>query len=198
MSRFSHSVVFITKSYLFDMAALSMTKSLSSKFCSCVLSNSNTLRSHVVSVKFDLLQFFWKCMSFFPLTGRWYQFSDPVYRLTNHTKTYIYNVLPDKLFVGNVHNAIIIALIWNCFTEIIPLSLNSFSFVASPSITIYSRWCCPVVTGLSEGFWSLLSPCVLWEYFGQWTVPTKLQRSLPTTDARQGQDSKLSLTIPGL
>ena len=35
------------------MAALSMSKSLSLNFCSHVLSNSNTLGSCVVSLKFD-------------------------------------------------------------------------------------------------------------------------------------------------
>lgn len=156
------------------MADLSMTKSLSSNFCS----DSCTVKLRYSQVPCDLFenwlaQMFLKIYEFL-----WCQFSDPVYRLTKHTKMYMYNtqyhVLLDKLFMSNFHSAITTALIWNCFIEIIHFSLMSFSFVASPTIAIYSRWCRPIVTGLSEGFWSLLSSCVLWEYCGQWTVPTKL------------------------
>lgn len=89
---------YVRKFYLFDMTDLSMTKSLHSNFCS----DSCTVKLQYSQVPCDLFenwlaQMFLKIYEFL-----WCQFSDPVYRLTKHTKTYMYNtqyhVLLDKLF----------------------------------------------------------------------------------------------------
>ena len=101
------------------------------------------------------------------------QLSHTFKRPTKFTK-YITNTAPIELFVRT------------CSSSRHPFPCNLrlqrhnsthidfYLFLASPSITLYSRWRCPVITGLSEGCWSIISSCALWEYCGQWAVPSKL------------------------